>query len=191
MFTPTRPARVIACLALAATILAGCASGGGAPPQATNATSPRASAAPSRSAAETESTATGGGLCDLVPIEEVETALGMATDGGVGDESIAFGGETCRFTGDTDHVVDVETSEQTRDEWFEAIETVGLTDEVVEGVGEEAYRAAETALGGPGARFTAWADGHEVGVTIYSDQPQDVTFAAAQAIAEAVLAPGQ
>jgi hypothetical protein len=85
-------------------------------------------------------------------------------------------------------VLDVEASDQTRDEWFAAIETVGLTDEVVEGVGEEAYRAPETALGGPGARFTAWSNGHEVGVTIYSDESQEVTFAAAQAIAEALLA---
>ena len=140
------------------------------------------------SAAASEAAATGQGLCALVPIEEVETALGMATDGGVGDTSFLSGGETCRFTGDADHVLDVEASEQTRDEWFEAIETVGLTDEVVEGVGEEAYRAPETALGGPGARFTAWSNGHEVGVTIYSDESQDVTFAAAQAIAEALLA---
>lgn len=127
-------------------------------------------------------------LCVLVPIEQVETALDMSTDGGIGDESFLSGGTTCRFTGDEDHVLDVSFSEQTRDEWFEAIETVGMTDEVVTGVGEEAYRAAETALGGPGARFTAWTDGREVGVTIYSDESQDVTFAAAQAIAEAVLA---
>jgi hypothetical protein len=135
--------------------------------------------------------ATSSALCALVPIEQVETALGMTTDGGVGDESFLSGGFTCRFTGDDEHVLDVETSEQTRDEWFEAIETVGLTDEEVTGVGEEAYRAAETALGGPGARFTAWEGGREVGVTIYSDEPQEVTFAAAQAIAEAVLAAGE
>jgi hypothetical protein len=131
------------------------------------------------------------GLCAIVPIDQVETALGMSTDGGVDDESFLSGGFTCRFTGDADHVLDVETSDQTRDEWFEAIETVGLTDEEITGVGEEAYRAAETALGGPGARFTAWSNGHEVGVTIYSDEPQEVTFAAAQAIAEAVLAAGE
>ena len=134
---------------------------------------------------------TGGGLCSAVPIEQVELALGGSTDGGVGDDSSIFGGETCRFTLDDEHVLDVSASEQTRDEWFEAIETVGMTDEAVEGVGEEAYRAAETALGGPGARFTAWADGHEVGVTVYSDEDQATTFAAAQAIAEAVLAAGE
>ena len=129
-----------------------------------------------------------GGLCAIVPSDEVETALGAPHDGGVGDESFLTEGTTCRFTADADHVLDVETSEQTRDEWFEAIETVGLTDEPVEGVGEEAYRAAETALGGPGARFTAWSEGHEVGVTVYSDVDQATTFAAAQAIAEAILA---
>lgn len=138
-------------------------------------------------AAVSEATSTDG-LCALVPIDQVETALGMTTDGGIGDESFLTGGFSCRFTGDDEHVLDVATSEQTRDEWFEAIETVGLTDEEVTGVGEEAYRAAETALGGPGARFTAWEAGNEVGVTIYSDQPQDVTFAAAEAIALAVLA---
>jgi hypothetical protein len=132
--------------------------------------------------------ASADGLCAMAPIDQVETALGMATDGGIGDESFLSGGTTCRFTGDEEHVLDVSFSEQTRDEWFEAIETVGMTDEMVEGVGEEAYRAAETALGGPGARFTAWADGREVGVTIYSDEPQEVTFAAAEAIAVAILA---
>jgi hypothetical protein len=142
---------------------------------------------PAASEASNE-TASADGLCAMVPIDQVETALGMTTDGGIGDESFLSGGTTCRFTGDAEHVLDVESSEQTRDEWFEAIETVGLTDEVVEGVGEEAYRAAETALGGPGARFTAWADGREVGVTIYSDEPQEVSFAAAEAIAAAVLA---
>jgi hypothetical protein len=141
-------------------------------------------AAPSQAAASE-------GLCALVPIEQVELALGATTDGGVGDESIVFGGETCRFTADDEHVLDVSTSEQTRDEWFEAIETVGMNDEPVDGIGEEAYRAAETALGGPGARLTAWADGREVGITIYSDVDQETTFAAARAIAEAVLAAGE
>jgi hypothetical protein len=135
--------------------------------------------------------ATSAGLCSLVPIDQVELALGAPTDGGIGDESILSGGQTCRFTADDEHVLDVSASEQSRDEWFEAIETVGLTDEAVEGVGEEAYRAAETALGGPGARFTAWADGREVGVTVYSDEAQETTFASAQAVAEAVLAAGE
>jgi hypothetical protein len=148
-------------------------------------------AASEEATTSSEAASTGGGLCSAVPIEQVELALGGPTDGGVGDDSSIFGGETCRFTLDDEHVLDVSASEQTRDEWFEAIETVGLTDEVVEGVGEEAYRAAETALGGPGARFTTWADGYEVGVTVYSDEDQETTFAAAQAIAEAVLAAGE
>lgn len=147
--------------------------------------------AASADAAAASEAASVEGLCILVPIDQVETALGMTTDGGIGDESFLNDGLTCRFTGDDEHVVDVSFSEQTRDEWLEAIETVGLTDEEVTGVGEEAYRAPETALGGPGARFTAWSDGREVGVTIYSDESQDVTFAAAQAIAEAVLAAGE
>ena len=138
-----------------------------------------------------EAATTGGGLCSLVPIDQVELALAASTDGGIGDESFLTGGETCRFTADDEHILDVSTSEQGHDEWFESIETVGMTDETVEGVGEEAYRAAETAIGGPGARFTAWADGREVGVTIYSDEDQATTFDAAQAIAEAVLAAGE
>ena len=139
-------------------------------------------------AAASEAASAADGLCALVPIDQVETALGMTSDGGIGDGSFLTGGFSCRFTGDDEHILDVTTSEQNRDEWFEMIETVGLTDEEVTTVGEEAYRAAETALGGPGARFTAWDAGNEVGVTIYSDEPQDVTFAAAEAIALAVLA---
>jgi hypothetical protein len=149
--------------------------------------------APSTDAAESaaDDSATGGSLCDVVPIEHVELALGGGTDGGVASDSFLTGGESCRFTADAEHVVDVSTSEQTRDEWFQAIETVGLTDEAVVGIGDEAYRAAETALGGPGARFTAWADGFEVGVTIYSGVDQEISFAAAEAIAVAVLSAGQ
>jgi hypothetical protein len=139
-------------------------------------------------ASDEEGSATGGSLCDLVPVDQVELALGGSTDGGVGKDSTLTGGQTCRFTADDEHVLDVSSSEQTHDEWLEAIETVGMNDEAVTGVGEEAYRAAETALGGPGARFTAWANGTEVGVTVYSDVDQETTFAAAQAVAEAVLA---
>jgi hypothetical protein len=178
----TRPFVVLA----VTLVLAAC--GGSATSSAAMATSvePMAShAAAASEAAEADAT-----LCDLVPIEQVEAALGMSTDGGVADDSILTGGTTCRFTADADHVLDISTSAQTRDEWFDAIDNVGLTDEEVSGIGEEAYRAAGTALGGPGARFTAWAEGREVGVTIYSDTAQDVTFAAAEAIAAAVLAAG-
>lgn len=164
-------------------ILAAC---GGSP----STSEAEAAAGAASQAAAPDEAATSEGLCALVPIEHVELALGGSTDGGVGNESSLTGGETCRFTADDEHVVDVSMSEQSRDEWLEAIETVGLNDEPVEGVGEEAYRAAETALGGPGARFTAWADGREVGVTIYSGVDQEISFAAAQAVAEAVLAAG-
>lgn len=191
MFTPVVRAGTIAALLLIL-VLAAC---GGADSSTESDAPDDPSAASSLPADSSAAPATGGeptgaGLCALVPIDQVETALGMSTDGGIGDESILTGGSTCRFTADADHVLDVSLSEQTRDEWFAAIETVGLTDEEVTGVGEEAYRAAGTALGGPGARFTAWADGREVGVTIYSDADQEITFAAAQTIAEAVLAAG-
>lgn len=166
-------------------ILAAC---GGSPSTSTAASEAEAAAGAASQAAAPNEAAASEGLCSLVPIEHVELALGSSTDGGVGNESSLTGGETCRFTADDEHVVDVSMSEQSRDEWLEAIETVGLNDEPVEGVGEEAYRAAETALGGPGARFTAWADGREVGVTIYSGVDQEISFAAAQAVAEAVLA---
>jgi hypothetical protein len=170
-----------------ALLVAAC--GTSATPTADNTVPPTTEAAqPSQAVSPEDGGEAGGTLCDLAPIEQVELALGGTTDGGVADDSILTGGTTCRFTLDDEHVLDVSTSEQTRDEWFDAIETVGLTDEEVAGVGEEAYRAAGTALGGPGARFTAWADGREVGVTIYSDADQEVTFAAAEAIAQAVLA---
>ena len=184
-FTSLRAGALFA--VLLALVLAACGSAGAdATPPADEVEPTDAPASEASEAGEAADAASR--LCALVPIEEVELALGATTDGGVGDESSIFGGQSCRFTADAEHVLDVSTSEQTRDEWLDAITTVGLTDEVVEGVGEEAYRAPETALGGPGARFTAWADGFEVGVTVYSDEAQETTFAAAQAIAEAVLA---
>jgi hypothetical protein len=163
-------------------ILAAC--GAGTPTASDSEASTSAAAS-----APTESSATeAAGLCAMVPIDQVDLALGMSTDAGIDDESFLTGGLTCRFTGDAEHILDVELSEQSHDGWLEAIETVGLNDEAVDGVGVEAYRAGGTALGGPGARFTAWSEGFDVGVTIYSDADQAVSFAAAQAIAEAVLA---
>jgi hypothetical protein len=179
---------------VAALVLAGCgpAPVGDGPSAAPSASQPAPSSDPgaSETDATTDTGENGGTLCDQVPIEEVELALGGTTDGGVADDSILTGGTTCRFTVDDERILDVSTSEQSRDEWFDAIEIVGLTDEEVIGIGDEAYRAAGTALGGPGARFTAWADGREVGVTVYSDADQEVAFAAAEAIAQAVLAAG-
>ena len=163
-------------------ILAAC--GAGTP----TATESEASTSAAASTSAESSAAEAAGLCAMVPVDQVDQALGMQSDGGVDDESFLTGGLTCRFTGDAEHILDVGLSEQAHDEWLEAIETVGLNDEPVEGVGGEAYRAAGTALGGPGARFTTWSDGLDVGVTIYSDVDQSVSFAAAQAIAEAVLA---
>lgn len=200
MFIPHRAAALVGAVVTLILVLAACGGSAGAASNAPGSSDADPTGAstgevhdPSQAAtgSDSESTTSGGGLCHLVPVEEVERALGMSTDGGVGDHSSITGGETCRFTGDADHVVDVETSDQSRDEWFAAIETVGMTDETVAGVGEEAYRAAETALGGPGARFTAWAGGRVVGVTIYGDESQDFAFAAAQAIAVAVLSAGE
>jgi hypothetical protein len=189
MFIPTARLGAIGALAMVL-LLAACGGSTSSPSVAAPSASQAGDPGSSEPAATSETGETSGTLCDQVPIEQVELALGATTDGGVANESVLTGGQTCRFTADAEHVLDVATSEQSRDEWFEAIETVGLTDEEVTGVGEEAYRAAETALGGPGARFTTWEDGREVGVTIYSDAAQDVTFAAAQAIAEALLAAG-
>jgi len=189
LFNPTARLGAVGALALVL-ILAACGGSTSSPSEAAPSASQAGVPGASEPAATTETGENEATLCDEVPIEQVELALGATTDGGVANDSVLTGGQTCRFTADAEHVLDVETSEQSRDEWFEAIETVGLTDEEVTGVGEEAYRAAETALGGPGARFTAWEDGREVGVTIYSDAAQDVTFAAAEAIAEALLAAG-
>lgn len=182
-----RTAMALAVMAIGLTVAACGASGTPTTSQGASSSSAAASSSAESSTAES-SAAEATGLCAMVPMDQVVLALGMQTDGGVDDESILTGGLTCRFTGDAEHVLDVELAELSHDQWLEAIETVGLTDEMVEGVGEEAYRAAGTALGGPGARFTAWADGIDVGVTVYSDVDQEASFAAARAIAEDLLA---
>jgi hypothetical protein len=132
-----------------------------------------------------------GGLCELLPLDQVEIALGAAAVEAEAEKSSLGLGHSCRVTVDEDTILDVTRSEkETLDEFKEAFEAVGLTDETVEGLGEFAYRAPGTALGGPGARLAVYTGERHIGVTVYADGPQATMFEASEAIVRALLEAG-
>jgi len=132
-----------------------------------------------------------GGLCELLPLDQVEIALGAAAVEAEAKKSSLGLGHSCRVTVDEDTILDVNRSEkETLDEFKDAFEAVGLTDETVEGLGEFAYRAPGTALGGPGARLGVYTGERHIGITVYADGSQATMFEASEAIAKALLEAG-
>jgi hypothetical protein len=132
-----------------------------------------------------------GGLCELLPLDQVEAALGTAAVSAEAHKSSLGLGHSCRVMADEETIVDVTRGgEETLDEFKEAFDAVGLTDETVEGLGVFAYRAPGTALGGPGARLAVYTGERHIGVTVYADGAQATMFEAAQAIARSLLEQG-
>ena len=174
---------VAACGGSATTDPAGDASGGGAPTTAPGA----AEAADTNQTVLTRE----GGLCELLPLDQVEIALGAVAVEAEAEKSSLGMGHSCRVTVDEDTILDVNRSEkETLDEFKEAFEAVGLTDETVDGLGEFAYRAPGTALGGPGARLAVYTGERHIGITVYADISQATMFDASEAIARALLEAG-
>lgn len=132
-----------------------------------------------------------GGLCELLPLDQVEIALGAAAVDAEAKKSSLGLGHSCRVTVDEDTILDINRSEkETLDEFKDAFEAVGLTDETVEGLGEFAYRAPGTALGGPGARLAVYTGERHIGITVYADGSQATMFDASEAIVRALLERG-
>jgi hypothetical protein len=132
-----------------------------------------------------------GGLCELLPLDQVEIALGAAAVEAEAEKSSLGLGHSCRVTVDEDTILDVNRSEkETLDEFKDAFEAVGLTDETVEGLGEFAYRAPGTALGGPGARLAVYTGERHIGITVYAEGSQATMFDATEAIVRALLEAG-
>jgi hypothetical protein len=130
-------------------------------------------------------------LCELLPLDQVEIALGAAAVEAEAEKSSIGLGHSCRVTVDEDTILDITRSEkETLDEFKDAFEAVGLTDETVEGLGEFAYRAPGTALGGPGARLAVYTGERHIGVTVYADVSQATMFDASEAIVRALLEAG-
>jgi len=132
-----------------------------------------------------------GGLCEMLPLDQVEIALGTPAVSAEASKSSLGLGHSCRITANEETVLDVNRSEkETLDEFKEMFETVGLTDETVEGLGAFAYRAAGTALGGPGARLAVYTGERHIGVTVYAEGDQVTMFEAAEEIARSLLEQG-
>jgi hypothetical protein len=122
---------------------------------------------------------------------QVEAALGMAAVSAEAEKSSPGLGHSSRVVANDETLVDVtRTGEETLDEFKEKYETVGLTDETVEGLGAFAYRAPGTALGGPGARLAVYTGERHIGVTVYAHGDQATMFEAAEAIARSLLEQG-
>src|SRR5688500_625071 len=189
----TRPA--LAGVALALVIAACGGSSGTATPAADAPTGADAGTAASAASAGAEAGAGAdnvltreGGLCELVPIELAEGALGAPIVSAEAKKSSLGLGHSCRITVDEDTELTLSRSEkETRDEFEEAFEAVGLTDESVDGLGEAAYRAAGSALGGPGARLAVYTGERHISVTLYAAGDQAAMFLASEAIARALL----
>jgi hypothetical protein len=188
----TRPTLAGVALAI---VLAACGGSSGAATPAADATSgesPRpgtaASVAPEGASGADNVLIREGGLCELVPIELAEQALGAPIVSAEAEKSSLGLGHSCRITVDEDTELTLSRSEkQTRDEFEEAFEAVGLTDEVVKGLGEAAYRAPGSALGGPGARLAVFTGERHITVAVYADGDQAAMFDASEAIARTLL----
>jgi hypothetical protein len=129
--------------------------------------------------------AAAGGLCALLPAEPVELALaGKVT---AAEAGVSLGRPYCRLTVDDSHWMDVGVAFESQEAWLELATKVGMTVEAVTGVGTQAWRGPGTALGGPGARFTAWAGDVSATMTIYGDGPEATLYAAAAEIATVAL----
>src|SRR5215204_4211682 len=147
-----------------------------------------ASAAPEQASGQDNVLTREGGLCELVPIELAEGALGAPIVSAEAKKSSLGLGHSCRITVDEDTALTLSRSEKaTREEFEEAFEAVGLTDESVDGLGEAAYRAAGSALGGPGARLAVYTGERYISMALYADGDQAAMFEASEAIARALL----
>jgi hypothetical protein len=150
-----------------------------------------ASAVPTKSNANETVLTREGGLCKYVPIDLAERALGAQVVSAEAKKSSLGLGSSCRITVDENTALTLSRSEpETREDFEKAFDAVGLTDEVVEGLGEKAYRAAGTALGGPGARMTIYTGTRHISLTLYAAGDQAAMFEASEAVARALLEAG-
>ena len=185
---------VLAGLAFAI-VLAACGGSSGAATPAAEATSggtgaavSAASAAPEQASGADNVLTREGGLCELAADRLAEGALGAPIVSAEAKKSSLGLGHSCRITVDEDTALTLSRSEKaTREEFEEAFEAVGLTDESVDGLGEAAYRAAGSALGGPGARLAVYTGERHISMTLYADGDQAAMFEASEAIARALL----
>ena len=191
LLLPMRPAFAGVALSLA---LAACG-GSSAPASPAGATSESgggtASSAPAQGDPNESILTREGGLCKYVPIDLAERALGAPVVSAEAKKSSIGLGRSCRITVDENTALTLSRSEaETLDEFEKDFEKVGLTDEVVDGLGEKAYRAAGTALGGPGARMAVYTGTRHISLTLYAAGDQAAMFEASEAIARALLEAG-
>jgi hypothetical protein len=132
-----------------------------------------------------------GGLCELLPLDQIEIALGKSAVSAEASKSSLGLGHSCRVVADDQTLIDINRSDiETLDEFKVTFDKVGLTDETVDGLGEFAYRAPGTALGGPGARLAVYTGERHIGVTVYAEGTQATMFDASEAIVRALLEQG-
>ena len=132
-----------------------------------------------------------GGLCELVPIELAEQALGAPIVSAEAKKSSLGLGHSCRITVDEETVLTSAAAKRRRSTNSKRrSRPSGSPTKSVEGLGEAAYRAPGTALGGPGARLAVYTGERHISLTLYADGDQAAMFEASEAIVRALLEPG-
>jgi hypothetical protein len=132
-----------------------------------------------------------GGLCDRLTREAAEAALGEAVDGGTAKTSWISGTDICRYTATTGtgNAIQIEfKGDVTRADWEASIDGAGMLDEqLIEGIGEVAYRSSNAVLG-PGTRLVAFDHGTTIWVVMSTDREPAAVFAATESVARDILA---
>ena len=129
----------------------------------------------------------GRGLCLAISPDLAASALGSAVDNGKPHYSRTFGSASCTFTAvESTETVKIEYEETTRTKWDEAVDKVGMTDEMLVEVGEKAYQSTDAVFTG-GTRLAAFGNGMAIWVVISKEGDQDRVLPAAREIGLALL----
>ena len=130
-----------------------------------------------------------GGLCDLLPQDSAEVALGEPVDGGTYKKSSISGTDICRYTATgSEHAIQIEfKGDVSMADWEHAVGGAGMLDEQpIDGIGEVAYRSDNAVLG-PGTRLVAFDHGTTIWVVMYTDHEPAAVFSAAESVAKDLL----
>ena len=182
--------RVVLAAGLALFVVAAC--GGPTPATSTRPSTP--AGGPSAGVGATATPVSAGlpdDLCTIFTEQLAVAAIGQPVAAPTsGDVLPRPNGIYCHYAAAADPNMNAEAqlkNNQTRAE-FEALAQNVSGSVPLAGVGEAAYRADHSFIGGPGASIVAWSGGRGVTVSINSDANPAQVQAAAIAIATAVLA---
>lgn len=149
------------------------------------------SAAPDAASSEAPAASVGGGaavgdLCELVPSELAEAAMGGSVNEGEGGDLFPEGSYCVFGTDDAAVRVEVQVVEMTREEFDAQAGEFGLT-QAVSGVGDVAFLREASVQGAVGSWLYAYGNGSAIGVDVQGPDDQAAQLEAMRAIVLAVL----